>query len=121
MFGKSIRGENLQTGSFSIAPSAEVADRAGAGDKVLEPRVPIGATKGCTSPTVFDAVVIDRRASATILDPELAPLGEGSIGESSNPKDSERSSDQWLLPTPSPARVFGVKSAGYANIEPLPR
>jgi len=26
-----------------------------------------------------------------------------------------------LLPTPSPARVFGVKSAGYANIEPLPR
>ena len=26
-----------------------------------------------------------------------------------------------LLPTPSLARVFGVKSAGYANIGPLPR
>jgi hypothetical protein len=26
-----------------------------------------------------------------------------------------------LLPTPSLARVFDVKSAGYANIEPLPR
>ena len=26
-----------------------------------------------------------------------------------------------LLPTPSPVRVSGAKSAGYANIEPLPR
>jgi hypothetical protein len=26
-----------------------------------------------------------------------------------------------LLPTPSPVRVSGVKSAGYANIELLPR
>jgi hypothetical protein len=26
-----------------------------------------------------------------------------------------------LLPTPSPKSVSGVNSAGYANIEPLPR
>jgi hypothetical protein len=29
--------------------------------------------------------------------------------------------DEELLPTPWLARVSGVKSAGYANIEPLPR
>ena len=41
-------------------------------------------------------------------------LGDGAVLD-------DRLNAAELLPTPSPVRVSGVKSAGYANIELLPR
>src|SRR5215207_4653249 len=80
--GRSVRGENTWNRLFSIAPPAEVADRPGPGNEILDARVPIGAAQRRAGASVFDAVVIDRLASAAVLDAELAPLGKGCIGES---------------------------------------
>jgi len=80
-------------------------------------------------PTVAEAV-----AAAQALTPVLeqqVDITAGLMGLSPDetrpfvleapPPTLQRSAAPQLLPTPSLARVFGVKSAGYANIEPLPR
>jgi len=64
-----------------------------------------------------------RRSTIAELVPHCATPGEFSVPhhpESPSP-GSLKNITPLLLPTPWPARVSDVKSAGYANIEPLPR